>query len=470
VTQLAFAAQTACDTHAAFSSDFESHTIRHLNYWGSPLRLALFLLSLAICVAFVSRASAGEMWISAQELAQLPMEGEAWDDVLAAADGNLEPANVSGYTNNHDVECLAVALVYARTGSSSYRQKAADEIVSAIGTETSATAHSIGRNLVSLCLAADLIDLATFDASMDGQFRTWIDGLRYMEFDDGTVVEESESRANNHGTHAAAGRTAIAVYLNDTDEIARCAQVFKGWLGDRDSYSGYSYTHDMSWQANEALPVPVNPAGAMNAGQSISGVLPEEMRRGCGFQWPPCYTNYPWEALQGVVVEAFILSRLGYDVWNWEDEAILRAAQFLYDLSVEFPNDPWWAPGDDKNTGRAAKNIGWTDWTRATPGIASDADRITPMRFRLYGAYPNPFNPRTTLRFDTPAANHIDLSVYDAAGRRVRTLRSGVIPQGRWSIVWDGTDEHGRQLASGVYFVKLLSGKFLGTSKTILMR
>jgi flagellar hook assembly protein FlgD len=92
------------------------------------------------------------------------------------------------------------------------------------------------------------------------------------------------------------------------------------------------------------------------------------------------------------------------------------------------------------------------------------------MRFRLYGAYPNPFNPRTTLRFDTPAANHIDLSVYDAAGRRVRTLRSGVIPQGRWSIVWDGTDEHGRQLASGVYFVKLLSGKFLGTSKTILMR
>ena len=91
----------------------------------------------------------------------------------------------------------------------------------------------------------------------------------------------------------------------------------------------------------------INPVGAIKSGVSIDGALPEEMRRGCSFQDPPCYTSYPWEGLQGIVVEAWILSRKGYDVFNWEDQALRRAAQYLEDLDARIAADGWTADGDD---------------------------------------------------------------------------------------------------------------------------
>jgi hypothetical protein len=75
------------------------------------------------------------------------------------------------------------------------------------------------------------------------------------------------------------------------------------------------------------------------------GALPEEMRRGCPPSEPPCHTGYPWEALQGAVAQAYLLSRLGYDAWSWSDRALLRAALFLQRLDQQFTG--WWATGDD---------------------------------------------------------------------------------------------------------------------------
>src|SRR6185295_18899646 len=77
----------------------------------------------------------GSIWISAAELARLPMQGAAWNRLKAAADGDRGAANIADQNSSHDTTTLAVALVYARTGTSSYRQKAADAIASAIGTE-----------------------------------------------------------------------------------------------------------------------------------------------------------------------------------------------------------------------------------------------------------------------------------------------------------------------------------------------
>jgi hypothetical protein len=107
--------------------------------------------------------------------------------------------------------------------------------------------------------------------------------------------------------------------------------------------------------------------------------MPEEMRRGCGFKWPPCQTGYPWEGLQGALVQANILSRQGYDVWNWENRALLRAVQYLQWLEQQYPG--WWAKGDDTwvpwfvnyaygtsfttSAANIGKNMGWTDWMYA---------------------------------------------------------------------------------------------------------
>jgi hypothetical protein len=166
------------------------------------------------------------------------------------------------------------------------------------------------------------------------------------------------------------------MYLGDAVDLERAALVFKGWLGDRVAYSGFSWG-DLSWQADPAVPVGVNRPGAIKAGHVIDGSLPDDMRRGCSFTWTPCYTGYAWEAMQGAVVQAELLTRAGYDAWAWSDNALGRAALFLYNLNQEVGG--WWASGDDSwqpwlinkayNTNfpttraKPGKNMAWTDWT-----------------------------------------------------------------------------------------------------------
>lgn len=324
---------------------------------------------------------AGGLWISAAELALKPMSGDAWNRLKAAADGDLGFADVSDLTSQHDVKTLAVALVYARTNNAIYRQKARDSIMSAIGTEDDTEqVVALGRNIAPYIIAADLIGLGDFYPAGDAQFRDWIDQVRYIVWQDGSLIDEDDERVNNHGRMCGATRAAIAVYLGEQTELERTAQVFKGFLGDRGTYNNFEWKHNLSWQADEANPVGINPAGATKDGINIDGALPEEMRRACGFRPIPCYTNYPWEGLQGALVEAVILSRAGYDVFNWEDQAILRAVQYLKTLDEQNTRN-WWAQGDDTwqpwlinayygtsyptERARIGKLMGWTDWTHA---------------------------------------------------------------------------------------------------------
>jgi len=334
------------------------------------------------------------IWISAEELALLPMAGEGWQAVLDTAIGELDEPNIAAYTSYHDVQTLAVALVYARTGNPAYRAKTAGAIRNVMGTEytglqredsteVGALAATAGRNLASYVFAADLIGLAEYDPALDETFRAWIEGLLTIDWGDGSIAGNDRGRANNHGRMAGASRAAVAAYLGDEAELAEIARVFKGFLGDRQTYADFDFNRDLSWQAAPEAPVGINPQGATRDGQAIGGALTEEMRRGCSFQYPPCPTNYPWEALQGILVEAVVLHRQGYDVWNWEDRAILRAVQFLYDLHLAYPESQWWAAGDDRwipwlvnavydadfptEPARRGKNMAWTDWTHAPP-------------------------------------------------------------------------------------------------------
>ena len=85
--------------------------------------------------------------------------------------------------------------------------------------------------------------------------------------------------------------------------------------------------------------------------------------------------NYVWEALQGIVAQAHMLSRRGIDAWSWEDRAIERALRWLHDeIDYAAAADDTWIPwlvnsayGSTFPTGlsRPGKNIGYTDWTHA---------------------------------------------------------------------------------------------------------
>jgi hypothetical protein len=74
-----------------------------------------------------------------------------------------------------------------------------------------------------------------------------------------------------------------------------------------------------------------------------------------------------------------------------------------------------------------------------------------PRSLRLYPNHPNPFNAQTAIRFDLPAAAHVQLRIYNGLGQRVRTLLDGPMRSGVHSVVWDGTDDRRRHLSSGTY-------------------
>jgi hypothetical protein len=311
------------------------------------------------------------IWLSSAEIAKLPMSGSAWSRVKSDADGSLGSPNIADQVSQHDTKTLAAALVYARTGQASYRAKAADAIISAIGTEKGGRTLALARNLVSYVIAADLINLKSYDAGKDQQFRSWLAAVRNETLDGKTLISTHEVRPNNWGTHAGASRIAADLYLGDKADLAKAAQVFKGWLGDRAAYVGFTYGQ-LDWQADPSKPVGINPKGATKSGHSIDGVLPDDQRRAGGFTWPAQKENYVWEALQGAVVQAELLSRAGYDAWNWSDKAMWRAINWEYNVNG-FPatgDDTWQiyiinkAYGTSFSTSGAStgKNMDYTDW------------------------------------------------------------------------------------------------------------
>jgi hypothetical protein len=104
------------------------------------------------------------------------------------------------------------------------------------------------------------------------------------------------------------------------------------------------------------------------------------------------------------------------------------------------------------------------------PDVTTGVEDQTPKAFALYQNVPNPFNPMTTIRYSLPEASDVTLVVYDAAGRRVRTLVDTAMPPGNQAAAWDGLDNDGKRVASGVYFYRLEAGSFVQTRRMVLIR
>ncbi len=92
------------------------------------------------------------------------------------------------------------------------------------------------------------------------------------------------------------------------------------------------------------------------------------------------------------------------------------------------------------------------------------------LRSVLHAARPNPFRLDTLLAYELASPTRVLLGVYDAAGRRVRSLFDGELPAGTHDSVWDGRDDGGNQVASGVYFVRLAAGEITETRRCVLIR
>jgi len=100
-----------------------------------------------------------------------------------------------------------------------------------------------------------------------------------------------------------------------------------------------------------------------------------------------------------------------------------------------------------------------------------DEDFIAqPYTFVLYSNYPNPFNPATRLRFEVGAHADVKLIIYDILGRQVRTAAKGSYAPGRHVVNWDGRDESGSLVSTGIYIYRLKAGDFVDHKKMILIR
>ncbi len=100
----------------------------------------------------------------------------------------------------------------------------------------------------------------------------------------------------------------------------------------------------------------------------------------------------------------------------------------------------------------------------------TDGDNSIPTGFSVEQNHPNPFNPQTTISFSLPRSATVAISIYNLLGETVRTLVSQTLPPGRHAVVWDGRDDNGGEVSSGVYFYRLRADDFTATKKMLLLR
>jgi hypothetical protein len=95
---------------------------------------------------------------------------------------------------------------------------------------------------------------------------------------------------------------------------------------------------------------------------------------------------------------------------------------------------------------------------------------VQPKQFELGNNYPNPFNPTTTLSYAVPRESNVSLVIYNVLGQKVRTLVSDFKNAGRYSVVWNGLDDNGKAVSSGIYLYSLVSGDVKLVKKMIMLK
>jgi hypothetical protein len=93
-----------------------------------------------------------------------------------------------------------------------------------------------------------------------------------------------------------------------------------------------------------------------------------------------------------------------------------------------------------------------------------------PVDYALFQNYPNPFNPTTTIRFSVPETNNVTINVFNTLGEEVRTLFLGQVERGTYSMKWDGKDNSGSFVSSGMYIYKMTAGQFNMSKKMMYLK
>lgn len=106
-----------------------------------------------------------------------------------------------------------------------------------------------------------------------------------------------------------------------------------------------------------------------------------------------------------------------------------------------------------------------------TSAVEEESEELKiPQSFSLSQNYPNPFNPRTVIRYQLPTSSRVSLKIYNLTGRLVKSLVEQRQEAGYYTVSWDGRDNLGREVNSGIYFYQIIAGQFNQTKKMVLIK
>lgn len=108
--------------------------------------------------------------------------------------------------------------------------------------------------------------------------------------------------------------------------------------------------------------------------------------------------------------------------------------------------------------------------TRCEPDLALDEINSNDIQYGLFQNFPNPFNPETTIQYAIRTSSQVKLTIYDLLGQEIQTLQKGIQQAGRYSFVWDATDNSKNPVSSGIYFYRLEIKEQILQKKMILIR
>lgn len=148
-------------------------------------------------------------------------------------------------------------------------------------------------------------------------------------------------------------------------------------------------------------------------------------------------------------------------MWPWSELEIANTdsfPHFVLGFGQDLEGDVYVLTSDEAGpTGSTGRVYRAVEAGSALSRVDREGETELPSALALDQNYPNPFNPVTRVRFQVGAPQHVSLSIYDVAGRKVRTLVSETVASGTHEVVWDGRDASGRPLPSGVYFYRASS-------------
>ena len=102
--------------------------------------------------------------------------------------------------------------------------------------------------------------------------------------------------------------------------------------------------------------------------------------------------------------------------------------------------------------------------------VQSEQNTAIPTTFKLEQNFPNPFNPRTTINYQLPRNTKVSLRIYNLNGQMIKSLVNSKQTMGSYAVTWDGKDEYGKQVASGLYIYAIKTKEFEQKRKMLFVR